>query len=59
MKCSKGHEKKPGEDLCLTCLGEKIDEIPERKGMKSPSDKMIRSKDIITKRDERKRKIKD
>ena len=57
MKCSKGHEKKPGEDTCFECLGKLIDEAGEP--VKSPKDKMIRSKDIITKRDERKRKIKD
>jgi hypothetical protein len=49
-KCSKGHMRKPGEEVCYQCIGKMIDEAEP---VKSPRDKMIRSKDLITKRDGR------
>lgn len=59
MKCSKGHEMEKAmstsgaEDwVCYTCMHRLIDEAKER-GMRSPSDKMIRSEDLITKGHER------
>lgn len=36
-------------------MGKLIDEVSEGKGMRSPKDKMIRSREIITKRHERRK----